>query len=81
MESLAYLVMALLLAQLLLGAVALLFAIMWRAKNKFARTSMVLLVLLALQTLWAFTIPSPVFAYIALVFLAASALVRFIPKN
>jgi nitrate reductase gamma subunit len=81
MESLAYLVIALLLAQLLLGAVALVFAILWRAKDKFARTSIVLISLLAAQTVWAFTIPSPVFAYIAITFLVASVSVRFIPKN
>ena len=80
MESLAYLVMALLLAQIFLGAVALVFAIIWRSKAKFARTSIVLIALLGLQTLWGFN-TAAAFGYIAVTFLAASALVRFLPKK
>jgi hypothetical protein len=80
MESLAYLVMALLLAQIFLGAVALVFAIIWRSKAKYARTSIVLIALLGLQTLWGFN-TAAAFGYIAVTFLAASALVRFLPKK
>jgi hypothetical protein len=80
MESLAYLVMALLLAQIFLGAVALVFAIVWRSKTKFARTSIVLIALLAVQTLWGFN-TAAAFGYIAVTFLAASALVRFLPNK
>lgn len=80
MESLAYLVMGLLLAQIFLGAIALVFAIVWRAKVTFGRTSIVLIGLLALQTIWAFN-TAAAFGYIAGTFLAASALVRFLPKK
>jgi hypothetical protein len=80
MESLAYLVMGLLLAQIFLGAIALAFAIAWRSKGKFGRTSVVLIALLALQTLWGFN-TAAAFGYIAITFLAASALVRFLPKK
>jgi len=81
MESLALLVVGLMLAQVFLGAVALAFAIVWRAKEKFARTSIVLIALMALQTIWAFTTTIPLFIFVAVAFLAASALVRFLPKN
>jgi hypothetical protein len=80
MESLAYLVMGLLLAQIFLGAIALVFAIVWRSKGKFGRTSVVLIALLALQTVWAFN-TAAAFGYIAFTFLSASALLRFLPKK
>ena len=80
MESLAFLVMALLLAQIFLGAIALVFALVWRSKGKFTRTSVVLIGLLTLQTVWAFN-TAAVFGYIAFTFLAAAALLRFLPKK
>ena len=56
MESLAYLVLGLLLAQLALGVLTLVFALMYRLKTKFAITSQVMIGLLALETILGFTI-------------------------
>ena len=77
MESLAYLVLGLLLAQILLGAVTLTFAILHRVKGKFALTSQVLIALLALQMAWGFSVAAT-FGYLALIFLAGSAIVRYV---
>jgi hypothetical protein len=77
MESLALLVTFLLLIQVLLGAVVLTFAILWRSKGKFKLTSQILIGLLALQTIWALSIQLP-FGYPGLVFLIAATLVRFL---
>jgi hypothetical protein len=77
MESLAYVVMAMLLAQVLLGLVSVTFSILNRVLNKFKTTSQVLLGLLAIEMVWGFTI-APAFGYIALTLLAISAAVRFV---
>ena len=76
MESLAYFVMALLLVQVLVGAVALTFAIINRANGKFRITSHILIGLLALQMLWGFSI-APAFGFISLAFLTIAVIVRY----
>jgi hypothetical protein len=77
MESLAYVVMGILVAQILLGAVPLTFAILYRVKGKFAVTSQVLIALLALQMAWGFTLAAA-FGYLALTFLVSSSIVRWV---
>ncbi len=77
MESLAYVVMAMLLAQVLLGLIALTFAILNRVMSKFRITSNVLVGLLGVEMIWGFTI-APAFGYIALTLLAVTAIVRYL---
>jgi heme A synthase len=77
MESLAIVITLLLLIQVLLGAVALTFAILFRRRGTFKLTSMILIGLLALQTIWALSV-QPAFGYPSLVFLVAAGLVRFL---
>ena len=80
MESLAYLVVGLLLAQLALGVLPLVFSIIYRRNDKFAITSQVLIGLLALEMIWAFTIDNA-FGIPAIVFLITAALTRYLPKK
>jgi len=80
MESLVYLVVGLLLAQLALGVLTLVFALMYRLKTKFAITSQVMIGLLALETIWGFTINNA-FGIPALIFTATAALIRYLPKK
>ena len=80
MESLAYLVVALLLAQLALGVLTLVFALLYRLKARFAITSQVMIGLLALETIWGFTINNA-FGVPALIFTATAALIRYLPKK
>jgi len=77
MESLAYFVMALLLAQALLGVVAVTFAIINRVNGKLRITSHVFIGLLALQMLWGFSI-APAFGFLSLAFLTISVVVRYL---
>jgi hypothetical protein len=77
MESLAYLVMGILAAQILLGALPLTFSILYRVKGKFAVTSQVLIALLVLQMAWGFSV-APAFGYLSLTFLVSSAIVRWV---
>jgi len=80
MESLAYLVVGLLLAQLALGVLTLVFALMYRLKTKFAITSQVMICLLALETIWGFTINNA-FGIPALIFTETAELIRYLPKK
>ena len=77
MESLAYFVMALLLVQFLIGAVAVTFAIINRVNGKLRITSHVFIGLLALQMLWGFSI-APAFGYISLALLTIAVLARYL---
>ncbi len=77
MESLAYVVMAMLLAQVLLGLIALTFAILNRVMSKFRITSNVLVGLLGVEMIWGFTI-APAFGYTALTLLVVTAIVRYL---
>jgi len=80
MESLAYVVVGLLLAQLGLGVLTLVFALLYRLKGKFAITSQVIIGLLALETIWGFTINNA-FGIPALIFTATAALIRYLPRK
>jgi hypothetical protein len=79
MESLAYLVLGLLLAQLAIGVLTLVFSVLYRRLGKFAITSQVLIVLLAIEMIWGFTI-SNAFGLPAAIFVTTSALIRYLPK-
>ena len=80
MESLAYLVVGLLLAQLALGVLTLVFALLYRLKGKFAVTSQVIIGLLVVETIWGFTINNA-FGIPALIFTATAALIRYLPRK
>jgi hypothetical protein len=80
MESLALLVVGLLLAQLALGVVPLVFSLIYRIKGKFAITSQVLIGVLALETIWGFTINNA-FGIPGVVFVITAALIRYLPKK
>jgi len=53
---------------------------MYRLKTKFAITSQVMIGLLALETIWGFTINNA-FGIPALIFTATAALIRYLPKK
>jgi hypothetical protein len=80
MESLAYLVLGLLLAQLGIGVITLLFSVLYRRLGKFAITSQVLIVLLGLEMIWGFTINNA-FGIPAFIFTLTAALIRYLPKR
>jgi hypothetical protein len=80
MESLAYLVLGLLLAQLGIGVITLLFSVFYRRLGKFAITSQVLIVLLGLEMIWGFTINNA-FGIPAFIFTLTAALIRYLPKK
>lgn len=80
MESLAYLVIGLLLAQLGIGVITLLFSVLYRRLGKFAITSQVLIVLLGLEMIWGFTINNA-FGIPAFIFTLTAALIRYLPKK
>lgn len=80
MESLALIVSLMLLAELILGATVLTFNIVFRVRGKFAKTTLFLLVVLAIETAWALSI-LPAFGYPSLAFLLVAALLRFLPNR
>ncbi|NBR65353.1 MAG: hypothetical protein EBS85_04785 [Micrococcales bacterium] len=80
METLAYLVFGLLLAQLGLGMLAMLLAWFYRIRGTFALSSQILIAVLALETIWAFGI-STAFGVPAAVFVITAALIRYLPKK
>ena len=80
MESLAYLVLGLLLAQLAIGVLTLVFSVLYRRLDKFAITSQVLIVLLGLEMIWGFTI-SNAFGIPAFIFTLTAGLIRYLPKK
>jgi hypothetical protein len=80
METLAYLVLGLLLAQLAIGVLTLVFSVLYRRLGKFAITSQVLIVLLGLEMIWGFTINNA-FGIPAFIFTLTAALIRYLPKK
>jgi hypothetical protein len=80
METLAYLVLGLLLAQLGIGVITLLFSVLYRRLGKFAITSQVLIVLLGLEMILGFTINNA-FGIPAFIFTLTAALIRYLPKK
>jgi hypothetical protein len=80
MESLALLVVGLLLAQLAIGVLTLVFSVLYRRLGKFAITSQVLIVFLGLEMIWGFTINNA-FGIPAFIFTLTAALIRYLPKK
>lgn len=78
MEDLALIVSLMLLGELLIGLAVITFAIIYRVKRKFAKTTLVLIGLLTLETVWALSL-LPAFGFPPLVALLISAALRFIP--
>jgi hypothetical protein len=79
MESLAYIVTAMFLAQALLGVAAITFAALARFKGKFSRTSIALIVVLAVETAWALWV-LPAFGMPSLVALVIAVVLRWWPR-
>ena len=80
MESLAILVMLMMLAQLLVAATVIVFASLARFRGRFRRTALVLIVLLAVETAWALWI-LPAFGTPSLIALVISLAIFWWPKN
>lgn len=80
MESLALVVSFMLLGEVLLGLAAIVFAVLARFKGKFARTSLVLIAVLAVETAWAlWTLPA--FGIPSLIALGIAVLLRWWPNR
>jgi len=78
MQDLAIIVSLMLLAQLAICLSAIAFAIVYRAKGKFSRTSAVFVVLMALLAAWGYTL-TPGFAYAPGIAFFIAAPLRFLP--
>ena len=79
MESLALIVSLMFLAELLLGVGAITFAALARFKGKFSRTSIALIIVLAVETAWALWV-LPAFGMPSLVALVIAVVVRWWPR-
>ena len=80
MESLALVVSLMLLAEVLLGLAAIVFAVLARFKRRFARTSLVLIAVLAVETVWALWV-LPAFGFPSLIALGSAVVLRWWPRN
>jgi hypothetical protein len=80
MESLALIVSLMFLAELLLGAGTITFAALVRFKGKFPRTSLTLIIVLAVETAWALWL-LPAFGMPSLVALVIAVVVRWWPRK
>lgn len=80
MESLALIVSLMLLGEVLLGLAAIVFAVLARFKGKFARTSLVLIAVLAVETVWALWI-LPAFGFPSLISLGIAVVLRWWPRR
>lgn len=76
MESLALVVSVMLLGEVLLGVATIVFAVLVRFKGKFARTSLVLISVLAVEAVWALSI-LPAFGFPPLFALLIAVLLRW----
>ena len=79
MESLALIVSLMLLAELVLGLGTITFAALARFKGKFSRTSLALIIVLAVETVWALWV-LPAFGMPSLVALVIAVVVRWWPR-
>jgi hypothetical protein len=79
MESLALVVSLMFLAQVVFGLAVIVFAALARFKGKFRRTAIVLLILLAAETVWALWV-LPAFGVPSLIALAISAVLFWWPR-
>ena len=80
MESLAFLVTLMLLAQVLFALSVIIFASLARFRGRFRRTALVLIVLLAVETAWALSV-LPAFGTPSLIALTLSAGIYWWPKR
>lgn len=80
MEDLAIIVGLMLLTQVLICLAAVVFAIVYRVKGKFANTSAVFVVLMAVLAAWGYTL-TPGFAYAPGAAFFVAALLRFLPRK
>lgn len=80
MESLALIVSLMFLAELLLGLGTITFAALARFKGKFSRTSIALIIVLAVETAWALWV-LPAFGMPSLIALVISVVVRWWPRR
>lgn len=80
MESLALVVSFMLLGEVLLGLATIVFAVLARFKGRFARTSHVLIAVLAVETVWALWV-LPAFGFPSLVALGIAVVLRWWPRN
>ncbi len=80
MESLAFVVTLMLLAQVLLALAVIVFASLARFRGRFRGTALVLIVLLAVETAWALWI-LPAFGTPSLIALTLSAGIYWWPKR
>ncbi len=80
MESLALVVSLMLLGEVLLGLATIVFAVLARFKGKVARTSLVLIALLAVETAWALWI-LPAFGFPSLIALGIAVVLRWWPRR
>lgn len=80
MESLALVVSLMFLAEIALGLATITFAALARFRGRFRRTAIVLLVLLAVETVWALTI-LPAFGFPPLIALGIAAVLFWWPRR
>lgn len=80
MESLALVVSIMLLAEVLLGLVVIVFAAIARFNGRFRRTALVLLVFLAVETVWALWV-LPAFGMPSLIALGIAVVLRWWPPR
>ena len=78
MESLALVVSLMLLGEVLLSLAAIVFAVMARFKGKFRRTSLVMIAVLAVETVWALWV-LPAFGFPSLIALGVAVVLRWWP--
>lgn len=80
MESLAFVVTLMLLGEVLLGAATIVFAVLARFTGRFGRTALLLLAVLAVETVWAFTV-LPAFGVPSLLALGVSVVLHWWPRT
>ena len=80
MESLALVVSLMLLGEVLLGLAVIVFAVLARFKGKFQRTSLVLIAVLAVETVWALWV-LPAFGIPSLIALGIAVVLRWWPRR
>lgn len=80
MESLALVVSLMLLGEVLFGVATIVFAALARFKGRFARTSLVLIAVLAVEAVWALWL-LPAFGFPSLIALGIAVVLRWWPRR
>lgn len=80
MESLAFVVTLMLLAQVVLALAVIVFASLARFRGRFRRTALVLIIVFAAETAWAMSV-QPAFGTPSLIALVIAAAIFWWPKN